>query len=562
LDVLIRISINPDNFEGRNEDYEKQISLKHGTNEFHCKIDFKEPQLWWTWDLGNPNLYKIKVEVLNNNQLINEEELKFGMRILEEKADGWYLNGVPIFLRGSCYFSSCWLAEMTSEKFRKDIQLVKEAHMNILRLGYHVEPQDFYDICDHEGILIWQDFPMLWDYDVSRVKELILQFYNHPSIILWCCHCEPMGSNQILLDVPLQETIKKFDTSNRKILLRAHMKDHPFVGWYYSTYYNFLTLPGGENPNEFGAQSVPNASSKFWLDLGRENWWPINNEWMYRDLQKFIMLYLAEILKGHKKGVTLKEFIELSQSYQSKVLKFGIEAFRRGKGKIHGSILFTFNDPWPSITWSIVDYYRNPKSAYYAVKKAYQPIICSVELSTLRLPKIPSIQFILFDLRELLIAPLKALSWNEYHTPNSILTANLWIINDYPYPFLKARLKWELVKGNKIYFTEDFNLSIPPSCSKLVKLIQFKFTKDMAYGEYLIKTRLYDNNGTEISINELPIYLNSSWIKFTKGISRFFGIFKGFLVALLGQEQQLRMFLDSFLKRYEKLAKKSWCFDT
>jgi beta-mannosidase len=440
--------------------------------------------------------------------------------------------------------------------------------MNILRLGYHVEPQIFYEICDREGILIWQDFPMLWDYDVNRVreacsqmKELVLQFYNHPSIILWCCHCEPMGSNQLLLDIPLKETIEKFDKCKRKILLRAHMKDHPFVGWYMSSYYNFLTLPGGRNPNEFGAQSLPNASSKFWVDLGRENWWPINKEWEYRDFQRFLMLYLAEILKDHRGSVTLKQFIKLSQLYQSKLLKFGIESFRRGKGKIHGTILFTFNDAWPSITWSIVDYYRNPKEAYFAVKKAYQPILCSIELPTVPIPQISSIQLILFDLRELFVAPVKAWSWNEYFTRESTLTTNLWLINDYNHTISNAKLKFELKKEDKTYFIKEYKLTIPPSCSKLVKTIRFRFSKDMEYGEYLIKVSISDNNGMIISENELVVYLNSFWTKLSQGVSRFFGIFKGFLTAILGQDVQLRMFVNAFLKRYQKLAERSWCLD-
>lgn len=568
LETQIKLTIDPLNFTGTQESYEEKILLKPKSNNFQFGIIFKEPQLWWTWDLGEPNLYKLRIEVYKDEELINEADSIFGLRILEEREDSWYLNKIPIFLRGSCYLSSCWLSEMTSEKFERDIELIKEANMNILRLGYHVEPQIFYDICDREGILIWQDFPMLWDYDVNRVraackqmKELVLQFYNHPCIILWCCHCEPMGSNQILLDIPLKAIIEKIDKSKRKILLRAHMIDHPFVGWYFSTYYNFLTLPGGKNPNEFGAQSLPNADSKFWLDLGRENWWPINQEWTYRDFQKTITLFVAEILRGYKGRITLKKFIELSQLYQSKLLKFGIEAFRRGKGKVHGSILFTFNDAWPSITWSIVDYYRNPKQAFYAVQNAYQPILCSFELPTIPLPRIPRLPLFFIDLSELLIAPLKAVSWNEYFTRNSTLKVNLWIINDYNYNISDTKLKFKLMRAKKIFFSKEYRLVIPPSSLKLVKTIEFRFTREMDYGEYQLQASIYDKTGVTLSENDLIIYLNSTWRKISSELSRFFGIFKGYLTAILGLEIQLKMFLNAFLKRYEKLAKKSYCVE-
>ncbi|NVM52942.1 MAG: beta galactosidase jelly roll domain-containing protein [Candidatus Helarchaeota archaeon] len=570
LDIAIKISIDPLNFKGVSEKYEGNISLKPQNNKFNLKINFKDPQLWWTWDLGEPNLYKLKIEAFNENKLINEEKTTFGLRILEEKKNGWYLNSVPIFLRGSSYLASCWLSEMTNEKFEKDIQLVKKANINILRLGYHIEPQNFYDICNREGILIWQDFPLLWDYELSpsrireacrQMKELVIQFYNHPSIAIWCCHCEPLG-NQKALDISLKRTIQIFDKSKRKIFLEASHKDHPFVGWYYSTYYNFLTLPGGKNPNEFGAESLPSANSKFWTDMGRENWWPINEEWIYRDFQKSITLYLAQILKGHKGGVTLQQFIKYSQSYQAKLLKFGIEAFRRGKGKVHGCILFTFNDAWPSITWAIVDYYRNPKEAFYAVKKAYQPLLCSIELPTIPIPNLPNIALTVVNLRELCIAPLKVLSWGEYFTPNSNFKANLWIINDYNHEISNAKLNWELKKDEKTLFSKEFKLNIPSSCSTFVKTIKFKFTKDMEYGKYSIKVTIYDSKGAKITENDLTVYLNSRWKKIINALSRFFGIFKGYLVSGMGQEVQLRMFIDAFLNRYKKLAKRSWCLET
>ncbi|HUX97924.1 MAG TPA: glycoside hydrolase family 2 TIM barrel-domain containing protein [Candidatus Deferrimicrobium sp.] len=570
LDISIKISINPYNFHGVSEEYEETISLKPGNNKFNRKLQFKEPKFWWTWDLGKPNLYQAIIEVYSSDKGINDKVIRFGLRKLEEKDDSWYLNGIPIFLRGSCYLASCWLSEMTLEKIENDIRLVKDANMNILRNGYHVEPQNFYDVCDREGILIWQDFPMLWDYDVSparireacrQMKELVIQFYNHPSIILWCCHCEPMQANQKTLDISLKRTIEILDKSKRRILLAAEHKNHPFVGWYYSTYYNFLTLPGGKNPNEFGAESLPNTSSKFWLDMSRDNWWPINEEWIYRDFQKAIALYLAEILKGHKGGVTLKQFIEYSQIYQAKLLKFGIEAFRRGKGKVHGSILFTFNDAWHSITWSIVDYHRAPKLAYYSVKQAYQPVLCSIELPSFPIPDLPNIQLTLINLREIILAPLKAMSWNEYFTHNSTLTANLWIINDYPHGISNATLKWQIVKENQILITQRFKITIPPSCSKFVKTLKFHFTKEMAYGEYSIMIHLLDNQGNVISENNFSVYLTSFWKKFVSALSRFFGIFKGYFVAALGQEVQIKMILDSALKKYEKLAEKSWCLD-
>ncbi|MHA1311924.1 MAG: glycoside hydrolase family 2 protein [Candidatus Helarchaeota archaeon] len=570
LRVKINLTATPVNFSGKNENYNWTIDLHPRENQLNFIIRFQDPKLWWTWDLGNPNLYKLKLEIWGEKNLINSEEQTFGLRKLEERLDGWYLNNKPIFLRGSSYFSSCWLSEMTTEKFQKDIKLIKEGNMNILRLGYHVEPQIFYNLCDIEGILIWQDFPLLWDYDVSKTRikeacrqmsELILQFYSHPSISIWCCHCEPISPNQLALDISLKKTIEKIDKSKRKIFLAAEHKDHPFVGWYYSTYYNFLTLPGGKNPNEFGAQSLPNINSKFWHDLGK-NSWPINKKWKYHDFQKFITLYLAEVLKDHKGKITLKEFIKYSQEYQARLLKFGIEAYRRGKEKIHGIILFTFNDAWPSITWSIVDYYRNPKLAYYSVKKSYQPVLCSVEFPSVPIPNIPNIQLIVLNLREIILAPLKAFSWNEFFTHNSTVKFNLWIINDFPYPIKNASLKVDIVHNDNIIHFKRYKLDIPKSCCIFIKKFRFRFDNSLEFGEYIIKTEIKDSQSQIISENDFTIYLSSYWNKIKNYFIRFFKVFKNYFASILGQETQIQMFYNSMLGKYKKLAKKTWCIDT
>ncbi|MHA1249419.1 MAG: glycoside hydrolase family 2 protein [Candidatus Helarchaeota archaeon] len=567
LNILIRCTISPFNFSGETEVFEWSTLVSPKRCLFNFKIQLQDPKFWWTWDLGNPNLYTLKLELFHKNKLINSTESKFGIRNLVEKKDSWYLNNVPIFLRGSNYFSSCWLSEMDSNKFEKDINLIKQANMNILRVGYHVEPQIFYDICDEHGILIWQDFPMLWDYDIKRtkeaciqMKELVIQYYNHPSIAIFCCHCEPLGLDQKVLDKSLQNVIKYFDKSNRKIFLSAKHSDHPFVGWYYSTYYNFLTLPGGKNPNEFGAQSLPSLNSKFWEVIPPEAKWPYNKIWDYYDFQRFITLYIAEILKNHKGGINFQDFIKYSQEYQAKLLKFGIEAFRRGKGKIHGCILFTFNDAWPSITWSIVDYYRNPKLAYYSVQKAFQPLLCSIELPTPPVPDLPNIHAIVLNLRELFIAPLKALFWNENFTRNSMMKLNLWIINDFNREIKDAFLKVEILNKEKLLKLYKFKLNIPASSKIFIKKIEYKFDKHAKLGQYNIRATIHDSEKI-ISTNEFSIYVVSTWKKIKKSIFRFFGIYKGYLASILGQEIQIKTIINSLLGKFKKLAKNNWCID-
>jgi beta-galactosidase GanA len=81
-----------------------------------------------------------------------------------DKNGFWYLNGKRIFLRGTNYISSHWLSEMTKARFLKDLKMMKEANINIVRVHAHIEPEIFYQLADEIGIMIWQDFALQWGY--------------------------------------------------------------------------------------------------------------------------------------------------------------------------------------------------------------------------------------------------------------------------------------------------------------------------------------------------------------------------------------------------------------
>ena len=155
------------------------------------------------------------------------------------------------------------------------------------------------------------------------------------------------------------------------------MGEHPYPGWYYGSFHEYRETPALPLVTEFGAQALP--SVKLLREMFPEDklFPPDWKEWAYHNFQFHETFNVA----GVEMGPDIEKFVENSQEYQSRLLQFAVESYRRKKYEaVTGIFQFMFVDCWPSITWSVVDYNRTPKPGYYALKRAYQPILASLEI--------------------------------------------------------------------------------------------------------------------------------------------------------------------------------------
>ncbi len=200
--VRLVANISPKNFMGKEIRLEKEVSVKQGNNFFMFRIRIDDPKLWWTWDLGKQNLYTLRLEVLINNEPSDSKEVIFGIKEvrLVKKRSGWvfYLNGKRIFIRGTNYGpTSQRLAYVTREDMERDVRMMREANINMVRIHAHISPE-LLSIFDEYGILVWQDFPLQWQYSkkikrvaIENAKEFIHVIENHACLGIICCHNEP-----------------------------------------------------------------------------------------------------------------------------------------------------------------------------------------------------------------------------------------------------------------------------------------------------------------------------------------------------------------------------------
>ena len=135
------LQLVPENFPGRAG--KKIITFLHlhpGENQVSVQINQPSPHLWWTWEHGKPDLYRLEVQLANGSQILDRHREVFGFRSIEYEPQSkvWLLNGRRMFVRGTNYIATQWLSEMTDQKYQRDIDLIKKANINAVRVHGHM----------------------------------------------------------------------------------------------------------------------------------------------------------------------------------------------------------------------------------------------------------------------------------------------------------------------------------------------------------------------------------------------------------------------------------------
>ena len=362
------------------------VAGEAGLNTKVLVLTVENPRLWWTWDFGAPQFYEATM-TLKRDEAADRCALRMGLReIAFDPAHGeWRLNGERFFVRGSSVIPDKWLAHLTEKQIAEDMKLLRAANLNGVRMCVHVTRDEFYAACDQAGIVVWQDFPLQWQYTMEsgfvteagrQLQAMIRRLYNHPCIGVWTCQNEPDPPNRKGMDPTLAEIARRADAS-RFVFEACEVTQHPYPGWYGGEMRDFEMIPDAPVISEFGAQGLlPAAEMK---DLLGAHVWPPDEKWVENGFEIHTTFTIAKIARGKN----LEEFIANSQAYQARLIQFAVEHFRRAKyTKLGGFFHFMFMDGWPTIGWSVLSYNRAPKAGYAALQRALQPVLPMVELGT------------------------------------------------------------------------------------------------------------------------------------------------------------------------------------
>lgn len=187
IDLSIPTKFTIKIFDNENKEvYNEEIDSKEFL--YKVKIDFENPKIW---DIESPNLYKLQILIGNDKY-----ETTFGLRTCIFKNDGFYLNGKKVKIRGLNRHQSFPYVGYAMPRSMQELDariLKNELHVNAVRTSHYHQSQYFIDECDRLGLLVFTESPgwqHLGDDEwknqvVENVKSLVLQYRNHPSIILW-----------------------------------------------------------------------------------------------------------------------------------------------------------------------------------------------------------------------------------------------------------------------------------------------------------------------------------------------------------------------------------------
>ncbi len=363
---------------------------------------FSKPKLWWPWDMGEPNLYRAKVRVLVAGRESAAVSETFGIREISwgpnpdapQGSYDWvlFINGKREFMRGANWVPpEAMHGRLTKERYQQLIDMTRGMNANLLRMwgGGNRERREFYDYCDEQGIMVWQEFPFACVYIVGyprtprfknlvaqEVEEMTRQLRNHPSIIMWCGGNEFNALRNRHVVKIMQQTTDRLDPTRRFIQASPYKGDaHNWVVWH--SFGNLDDYFDDISPvaSEFGLQAFPHTDTLGkWIS--EDLLWPLGDVHEHHDLGRGKMeKYMAAI--GY--GDNLESVTQTSQIMQAHFLQRGIENWRQRKYATSGTVLWQLNEPWPAICWSVIDYELRPKLAYEMLKDTYNPLLTSAK---------------------------------------------------------------------------------------------------------------------------------------------------------------------------------------
>ncbi len=398
-------------------------------------VTIQNPQLWWPNGLGKQPLYRVTVRLAAGDTRVWRIGLRT-MTVSREK-DEWgeefchVVNGVKVFAMGADYIpEDNILARVTPERTRRLLEDCKAANFNAIRVwggGYY--PDDaFYDICDELGLMVWQDlmyacafYDLTPDFERSirvETQQNVARLRHHASLALICGNNEMemfmAGANSALINhrtwefVPtyphhITDYVKMFE-----YILPAIVKETaPQTYWWPAS------------PSSGGNFDAPNDENR-----GDNHYWDVwHGEKPFTEYRKFFFRYASEfgfqsfpclksveqftlpddrnifsrVMERHQRNQaangkilsylsqtfrypnSFDDLLYASQLMQAEAIRYGVEHWRRNRGRCMGAIIWQLNDIWPVASWASIDYYGRWKALHYAAKRFFAPVMISAE---------------------------------------------------------------------------------------------------------------------------------------------------------------------------------------
>ncbi|MFD3261706.1 glycoside hydrolase family 2 protein [Paenibacillus lentus] len=398
-----------------------------------AELCIPQPRLWYPNGYGEHPLYNLELKLLTEDGTeLDSRQYRTGIRSLEYRHNEGspsdalpytiVINGERIYMKGVNMTPLDHLyGNVTVEQYEMMIRLMKAAHINLVRIwgGGIIEKKAFYDLCDENGIMVWQEFiqsssgvdnipsklPEFLELLGKTARTALCDKRNHVSLTIWSGGNELMSEPNKPSDYSdsnlamLKELVEQYDPARLFLPTSAsgpveYITEEKGLGHDVHGHWKYMGNPThyelyGSNDNmlhsEFGVDGLSSIKSlaKF---LNEDNLRPVSMEdsavWRHHG-EWWDTLSRDEELFGSMKEV--RQFSACSQWIQAEGIRFVLEANLRRKFQNSGSIIWQLNEPWPNVSCTnLVDYYGETKMAYHWVKQAFRPLHVSLDYRSLQ----------------------------------------------------------------------------------------------------------------------------------------------------------------------------------
>jgi beta-mannosidase len=418
----------------------QKAALKRGMNHIDIPLRIDHPRLWFPVGYGAQPLYAFSLSLDDANGKQAQASRRTGLRKVEllherdERGRGFAfaVNGVPVFAKGANVIPfDMFYSRVTREQQLRVLESARDAHMNLLRNwgGGYYESDEFFDLADEMGLMIWQDFmfgggltpaydPSFRANAVAEGHEQVRRLRDHPSLVLWC------GNNEVetgwkdwgwkeKLEKEAPELAAKAWSGYQQLFGRdlrgVVAADGGGVPYWSSTPSN--DLDGKSNDSDNGdkhywdvwagpAKPVTaylEETPRFMSEYGLQAWPELRtlaaiakpdelgvDSPVVRAHQKFLAgngntRLLKYIRDEYGEPRDFADFVYLSQVMQAEGIELAALHHRASRPRTMGTLYWQLNDVWPGASWSSIDWYGRWKALQFHARRFYADVAVAAQ---------------------------------------------------------------------------------------------------------------------------------------------------------------------------------------
>ncbi len=381
----------------------------------HPELKFNQAKLWWPWELGEPNLYNLKLSVEAGGKISDTQQVRFGIREVRDYISangyrGYSVNGKKILIRGGGWADELLLHE-EENNLKAQVRYTKAMNLNTLRLeGIWGSSQRLYDLADENGLLLMVGWSCQWEWKdnlgkktsaryggflteadmnlaTNYLRDQVFWLRNHPAIFVWVLGSDLLPNPELekrydaLLAVidPTRPALKSCGSVKSRVSGPSAVKMNGPYDYVTPNYWYLDQTNGGafgfNTETSPGPQPPPLETLQRMFPAG--HLWPMDDVWNFHCARKAfgqMDRYLNAFNHRYGEAKSVEEFAFKSQAANYEAMRAMFEAFAVNLPHTTGIIQWMLNASWPKLYWQLYDYYLTPGGAFFGAKKGAAPL--------------------------------------------------------------------------------------------------------------------------------------------------------------------------------------------